>query len=195
MTEELWKKIKRNDNYWVSNYGNLRRKKLNGEWFNLKGSIQKTNGYKYANIIDLLVKKRRMFYIHNLVLEAFKGDRPKVTETSGRWVCDHKNRNKLDNRIDNLDWVTEIENLRNTPNYNTEIATNDPKERQKLLRQWRKKNPTRVKKRSKCGHQKQIGENKYWCSVSIKGKRYKKTVNGDLEKAKKYCEFMKEYYS
>jgi hypothetical protein len=195
MTEELWKKVKQNENYWISNYGNIRRKKLNGEWYNLKGSIQKTNGYKYANITDISTKKRKMLYLHNLVLEAFKGQRPEQTNTSGRWVCDHKNRNKLDNRVDNLDWVTELENLRNTPHYNTEIATTDPKERRKELRKWRKKNPDRVIKRSKCGHIKQMDENKFWCIVGIKGKKYKKMVYGDKEKAEKYCKFMKEYYS
>jgi len=192
---EVYKKVKQNENYEISNYGNIRRKKLDGDWYYLKGSIQKTNGYKYANITNLSTKKRKMLYIHNLVLEAFKGARPKQTEKSGRWVCDHQNRNKLDNRINNLDWVTELENLRNTPHYNTEIATNDPKERRKALVKWRKDNPDRVLKRNKCGHLKQLGENKWWCIVQIKGKKYKKMVYGDKEKATKYCKFMKEYYS
>jgi hypothetical protein len=195
MTEELWKKVNQNENYWISNYGNIRRKKLNGEWYNLKGSIQKTNGYKYANITNISTKKRKMLYLHNLVMEAFKGQRPEQTEKSGRWVCDHINRNKLDNRVDNLRYVTEIENLRNTPHYNTEIATTDPKERRKELIKWRKNNPERVIKRSKCGHIKQMDENKFWCIVGIKGKKYKKMVYGDREKAEKYCKFMKEYYS
>ncbi len=195
MSKELWKKVNKNNHYEISNYGNIRRKKLNDEWFYLKGSIQKTNGYKYANINDLTTKKRKMMYIHNLVLEAFVGERPEQTAESGRYVCDHINRNKTDNRVDNLRWLTERENLRNTPHYNTEIATNDPKERRKALNKWRKKNPDRVMKRSKCGHVKQIGENKYWCIIRIKGKKYKKTVHGDREKAEKYCKFMKEYYS
>lgn len=192
---EFWRQIKQNEKYSISNFGNIKRQKMDGSWYYLKGSLQKTNGYKYANIIDLSTKKRKMMYIHNLVLQAFKGDRPQRTATSGRFVCDHTNRNKLDNRIDNLNWVTELENLRNTDSYNTEIATTDPKERKRQLRYWRIKNPDRVKKRSKCGCCKKIGENKYWCVIQIKGKRYKKTVHGDLEKAKKYCEFMKEYYS
>lgn len=192
---EVWKAIKQNKSYEISNYGNLRRLKTNGEYFYHKGAIQKTNGYKYANITDLTTKKRRMLYLHNLVLEQFKGARPEETADSGRWVCDHINRDKLDNRIENLRYVREIENLRNNPNYHSNIATNDRKERERILRAWRKKHPDQVKKRSKCGHIKQIGENKYWCIVNINKKRYKKTVKGDYQKAQQYCNFMKEYYS
>ncbi len=194
--EELWKKINWNKSYEISNYGNLRRLKADGEFFMLKGSIQKTSGYKYANLTNPSTKKRKMYYIHNLVLTEFIGERPERTEKSGRYVCDHVNRCKEDNRVSNLRWVTERVNLQNTSNYNTEIATTDVKERRKLLREWRKKHPDRVKKRRKMGEGNitKIADNKYWCIVCIKGKKYKKTVKGDYKKAEDYCRFMNEYY-
>jgi len=193
---ELWRTVNFNNNYEVSNIGNLRRKKADGDYFVLKGSIQKTSGYKYANITNPLTKKRKLCYIHNLVLTAFVGERPERTETSGRWVCDHKNRCKTDNRVSNLRWVTELVNLRNTCNYNTEIATTDKKERKRALYQWRKKHPDRVKKRRKMGTGNivKICDNKYFCCITINGKKYKKTVNGSFEKAEEYCKFMNEFY-
>jgi hypothetical protein len=193
---ELWRTVNFNNNYEVSNIGNLRRKKADGDYFVLKGSIQKTSGYKYANITNPLTKKRKLCYIHNLVLTAFVGERPEETEESGRYVCDHINRCKTDNTVSNLRWVTELVNLRNTANYNTEIATTDKKERKRALYQWRKKHPDRVKKRRKMGTGNivKIGDNKYFCCITINGKKYKKTVNGDFEKAEEYCKFMNEFY-
>lgn len=49
-------------------------------------------------------KSPKSFLVHRLVAEAFLGDRP------GMHV-NHKNGNKLDNRLENLEWVTNQENI------------------------------------------------------------------------------------
>ena len=191
---EQWKKVAINEKYEVSNYGNVRREKVDGTHFYLKGSIQRTNGYKYANMIDLTTKKRKQAYIHNLVLTAFVGNRPEQTAESGRYVCDHINRCKTDNRVENLRWVTEKENLRNTANYHTEIAETDPKKRRSILAKKRRKNPEATRKRRKCGYIKQIDENKFWVICRIDGNKYKKTVRGEYKDAEDYAKFMNRFY-
>ena len=193
---EEFRKVSVNENYEISNYGNLRRQKATGDYFNLKGSIQKTNGYKFANITNPTTKKRQQHYIHNLVLTAFKGDRPKRTETSGKFVCDHFNRCKTDNRIGNLRWVTERENLRNTDRFHSDVAEMDPIKRRNILAKRRRDNPEGVMRRRKgqTGYIKQLEEKKYWVVCRINNKRYKKTVNGSFKDAEDYAIFMNRFY-
>ncbi len=50
--------------------------------------------------------KRRTLYIHSLVLEAFVSPRPPGKQ------CNHKNGIKIDNRVLNLEWVTQSENMK-----------------------------------------------------------------------------------
>lgn len=44
-------------------------------------------------------------FVHRLVLEAFNGEKP-----SAKHQCNHKDGNKQNNHIDNLEWVTCSEN-------------------------------------------------------------------------------------
>lgn len=46
--------------------------------------------------------------VHTLVLSIWGPTRPKGME------CNHKNGNRLDNRIENLEWVTTLENIRHS---------------------------------------------------------------------------------
>ena len=51
--------------------------------------------------------------IHRLLLQAFV---PKPH--NGRLVCNHKNFNKKDNRLSNLEWVTQKQNIRHALKHN-----------------------------------------------------------------------------
>ena len=69
----------------------------------LKGSIG-VNGYKYYRLS--LNNKKKMFYAHRLVAEAF------IPNPSNLPVVNHKDGNKLNNNIDNLEWVTYSDNTK-----------------------------------------------------------------------------------
>lgn len=72
--------------------------------------IPKTNGGYYR--ITLGGKKHRKGkYVHVLVMEHFGPPRP-----GPEYEIDHINRNRLDNRLENLRWVTRRENTYNKTN-------------------------------------------------------------------------------
>lgn len=65
---------------------------------------QKSNGYLQ---VDLLIAKgeRRKKYVHRLVLETFVGS------SGDRLDCNHKDGNKTNNNLENLEWVTKSQNM------------------------------------------------------------------------------------
>ena len=69
----------------------------------LKGSIGE-NGYKYYRLSN--ENEKKMFYAHRLVAEAY------IPNPNGLPVVNHKDENKLNNNIDNLEWVSYSENTK-----------------------------------------------------------------------------------
>ena len=93
------KKIQNYTNYYIYDNGdvlNIKTEKI------LKGSIGK-NGYKYYRLSKNGNKK--MHYAHRLVAEAF------LENLNDLPVVNHKDGNKLNNNVDNLEWVTYTENI------------------------------------------------------------------------------------
>ena len=93
---EKWVKLKDYDNYSVSSFGNIK---------NITNKLMKpklNNGYYFVNI-----KNNNNYYknvsIHRLVAITFL-ENPENKET-----VNHKNHNKLDNNLYNLEWATMIE--------------------------------------------------------------------------------------
>lgn len=93
---ETFKKIKNYNNYSISNIGNVRNNKTGRI---LKPHI-KENGYMQVQ----LGRKTIPQYIHRLVAIAF------IPNIENKPQVNHKNGNKQDNRIENLEWVTAREN-------------------------------------------------------------------------------------
>jgi len=95
MTDKLW--IKVYDRYFISNFGDIR---------NIDNKIMKTHKNKdgYLRLKLFKNKKPIMRSIHSLVLEAFLSPRPK------NLTCNHKDGNKLNNYIRNLEWLTMEDN-------------------------------------------------------------------------------------
>ena len=97
------------ENYEISNLGNCRKKKLNtGDYKEIKGSIN-SKGYKYFQVQRNGKRVNKLF--HHLVAKCFISERP------NNLVIDHIDRNKLNNNVSNLRYITQDENMRNTDKY------------------------------------------------------------------------------
>lgn len=101
-SEEYRDLMNSNPELQVSNLGRLRRKNKAGSFVHCEPFIVGKKGYRQVVVAD---KKRK--YVHQLVAEAF--DLPKTQ--SDQCVVNHKNGNPGDNRLENLEWATQLENL------------------------------------------------------------------------------------
>lgn len=128
------------EDYEISNLGNCRRKCKGGTLKNIEGSIS-NRGYRYFQLNRN--GKRINYQFHTLVACAFLGERPDGL------VIDHINRDKLDNRIDNLRYVTQRDNTINSDNYRTDVLEEDTVKRRNILHRQRyaEKNGLKYRKR------------------------------------------------
>jgi hypothetical protein len=104
--EEIWKPIKGYEGlYEVSSIGRVRC--LN---YRNRGEIhiKASSGLRYCQVCLTKDGKMHCFYVHRLVAEAYLPE-PKEGETQ----VNHKNGDKRDNRISNLEWVSPIVNVNN----------------------------------------------------------------------------------
>lgn len=93
---EQWKKIEGYSNYSVSDIGRIRNDR-NGRI--LKPRVS-TSGYYQV----MMGRKTIPQYVHRLVAKAF------ITNEFNKPQVDHKDGNKLNNKVENLRWVTASEN-------------------------------------------------------------------------------------
>lgn len=99
--EETWKDIPGTD-YSVSDHGRVASRKRGG-WRLMTLSVSNV-GYQSISIFRHGEERRRC--VHALVAEAFLGEKP-----TPKHQVNHKNGVKVDNRADNLEWVTVRENV------------------------------------------------------------------------------------
>lgn len=97
MEIEQWKTIE-DTNYEVSNLGNIRNLETKRN-----RKPRQTNGYLRVNIQKQ--GKNKDLVIHKEVCNAF------VPNPDGKLTINHKNGNRLDNNAENLEWVTQQENV------------------------------------------------------------------------------------
>lgn len=98
---EIWKDVPGYEGlYSISNRGTV------FSYFTgtIRASVNCGRGYRAVQLSDGLGHKKR-HYVHRLVAEAFLGKPSENTMT-----VNHKNLDKTDNRVENLEWMTSQEN-------------------------------------------------------------------------------------
>lgn len=105
----LFKRIKGFENYWVDFDGNV--------WSDITNKILKpkntSNGYLFVSLKqnDKIIQKT----IHNLVANTF------LESNNKNSIIDHKDRNKQNNNVENLQFTTSQKNNHNRINNNEEL--------------------------------------------------------------------------
>lgn len=94
---EEWRNVIDNENYSVSNKGNVKNNKSNKL---MKGTILEIGYHRVGLMYNGKVKQ---FFIHRLVAEAF------IPNPENKNTVNHKSKNRGDNRVENLEWATSLE--------------------------------------------------------------------------------------
>lgn len=108
--QEAWKDIPNFEGYYqVSNFGRIRSitrkaktKILNNNYRTIKGQLISPAKTKDGYLKVSLSKKHKRYYfrVHRLVANAF------LSNPNNYPVINHKDENKLNNRVDNLEWCS-----------------------------------------------------------------------------------------
>lgn len=101
--QEEWRNIPGHDKYQVSNEGRVRSLKTN----RILSSCS-CNGYRQVGLYS--DGKQKTITIHRLVALAFLGDRPMGID-GRRNEVNHKDGDRANNRLSNLEYVTRAENV------------------------------------------------------------------------------------
>ena len=99
----MFKTLIENPRYQINEYGEI--------WDNEKlkyvkpSKTQHKNSYLFVNIYNYETGKRKLYYVHHLVMKYFGSPKP-----GDNYEIDHLDGDKSNNYVYNLDWVTHKEN-------------------------------------------------------------------------------------
>lgn len=105
---EIWKELIGNrEIYLISSFGNIKTKPRNGRHYFIKSHPikihNKENGYQRV-VLSLNNDGGRYYYVHRLVAMLF------IPNPNNLPFVNHKDGNKSNNCVDNLEWCTRSEN-------------------------------------------------------------------------------------
>lgn len=105
---EIWKDIKNYEGlYQVSNLGRIRSLNyLHTKKIAILKLIVRGNGYHGVSLCKKGIKKS--VFVHRVVAETF------IPTPNNKFQINHKDGNKFNNTIDNLEWVTPKENMKHS---------------------------------------------------------------------------------
>lgn len=121
---EVWKSIESYGVYQVSSNGNIRRWKKHKNRFNLVATYPERNGYQRVGLC--MNYKRKMKLVHRLVAETF------IPKPLGKYEVNHKDGDKANNHVSNLEWVTRSENIKHAIKSGLKIGINKRDEKGRI---------------------------------------------------------------
>ena len=102
---KIWKDIENYENYQISNYGRIKSKNYKRQGYE-KILKQNINGRGYYYVLLSKKNKYKNLLIHREVAKAFIDNKNNYTDIN------HKDGNKLNNNVDNLEWCSRSYNLK-----------------------------------------------------------------------------------
>lgn len=139
---EEWKPIKKFEMFYeISNNGKVRNATTKAELKQRKNN----RGYHIIELYGIDIKTQQPIkqttLVHRLVAEAFlrnTGKNPDGTEMTGKNQVNHKDGNKSNNKIENLEWCDQSYNMRESyrlglRKYSPHEITNEYKEKMRII--------------------------------------------------------------
>ena len=128
MAKEIWKRIENYPDYFVSNFGRIKSYRW-GKRTSILIPMRTPEGY----VAIYFYKdgcKRKSIKIHRLVAKVF------IPNPENKRCVNHKDGNKSNNHIENLEWMTKSEDLKHA--YKTGLKKYNLTNAHKALKIWRK---------------------------------------------------------